>query len=237
MRQLLSNKENKMTDRRRFVKTLFSGGAGALLTTRSLVGQAPLREFNLINAALSFDQKADDPWSQVPKILARIKPPVFPKRDFQVTDFGAVGDGAKDCTDAFQKAIAACNRAAGGRVVVPAGTFLTGAIHLQSNVNLHISEGATVKFATDPKKYLPVVFTRFEGIECLNFSPLIYAFEQDNIAITGTGVLDGSASKENWWAWARRGADDTDSPARRDIRRLLDFGERGVPVEQRIFGP
>ncbi len=226
-----------MSDRRRFVKTLFAGGAGALLTTRSLIGQSPLREFNLINVALSYDQPASDPWSQVPKILARIKPPVFPKHDFPVTDFGAVGDGIRDCTEAFQKAIAACNRAAGGRVVVPNGIFLTGAIHLQSNVNLHISEGATLKFATDPKKYLPVVFTRFEGIECLNFSPLIYAFEQENIGITGTGVLDGSASKENWWAWARRAADDTDSPARRDIRRLLDFGERGVPVEQRIFGP
>ena len=226
-----------MTDRRRFVKTLFAGGAGTLLTTRSLIRQSPLREFNLINAALSDDQKADDPWSQVPKILARIKPPVFPKRDFPVTDFGAVGDGARDCTEAFQKAIAACNRAGGGRVVLPNGIYLTGAIHLQSNVNLHISKGATLKFATDPKKYLPVVFTRFEGIECLNFSPLIYAFGQENIAITGTGVLDGSASKENWWTWARRAADDTDSPARRDIRRLLDFGERGVPVEQRIFGP
>src|SRR5216683_4924148 len=225
-----------MTDRRRFVKTLLAG-AGALLTTRSLVGQSPLRGFNLINAALSFDQPADDPWSQVPKILARIKPPVFPKRDFTVTDFGAVGDGTKDCTEAFQRAIVACNGASGGRVVVPAGIFLTGAIHLQSNVNLHISEGATLKFATDPKKYLPVVFTRFEGIECLNFSPLIYAFEQENIAITGTGVLDGSASAENWWAWARRGSDDTDSSARRDIRRLLELGERSIPVEQRIFGP
>src|SRR6267143_4231013 len=100
MRQLLSNKENKMTDRRRFIKTLFSGGAGALLTTRSLVGQSPLREFNLINAALAFDQKADDPWSQVPKILARIKPPVFPKRDFEGTECGGVGDGARGCTEA-----------------------------------------------------------------------------------------------------------------------------------------
>jgi len=148
----LSDKENKMTDRRRFVKTLLAGGAGALLTTRSLIGQSPPREFKLINTALSYNPQADDPWSQVPKILARIKPPAFPKRDFPITDFGAAGDGAKDYTDAFQRAITACNRAGGGRVVVPAGTFLTGAIHLQSNVNLHISEGATLKFATDPKK-------------------------------------------------------------------------------------
>jgi len=126
-----------MTDRRRFVKTLLAG-AGALLTTRSLIGKLPLQGFDLINVALSYDQPADDPWSQVPKILARIKPPVFPKRDFTVTDFDAVGDGTKDCTEAFQRAIVACNGASGGRVVVPAGIFLTGAIHLQSNVNLHV---------------------------------------------------------------------------------------------------
>ena len=64
-------------------------------------------------------------------------------------------------------------------------------------------EGATLKFIPDPAKYLPVVFTRFEGTECMNYSPLIYAFEQENIAVTGKGTLDGSASNENWWAWKR----------------------------------
>jgi unsaturated rhamnogalacturonyl hydrolase len=225
-----------MSGRRQFVKTLLAGGASTLLTPRSRIWHSTLREFNLINAALPYDPPKADPWSQVPKILARIKPPIFPKRDFPVSDFGAVSDGAKDCSEALQKAIAACHQAGGGTVVVPAGTFLTRAVHLKSNVNLHISEGATLKFLTDPRNYLPVVFTRFEGIECLNYSPLIYAFEQENIAITGTGILDGSASAENWWKWARRASDDTDSPAKADIRRLLDFGERGVPVAQRIFG-
>ncbi len=81
-----------------------------------------------------------DPWLQLPPILARIKPPVFPQRDFDVTKFGAVGDNKTDCTEAFQKAIAACHAAKGGRVIVPAGEFLTGAIHLKSNVNLHLNE-------------------------------------------------------------------------------------------------
>jgi polygalacturonase len=113
-------------------------------------------------------QQANTGWSQVPAILSRIKAPVFPNRDFKITDYGAVADGKTDNTEAIRKAIVACNAAGGGRVVVTPGVFLTGAIHLKSNVNLHIAEGATLKFIPDPAKYLPVVFTRFEGTECMN---------------------------------------------------------------------
>ena len=172
-------------------------------------------------------------WEMMPGILARIKPPKFPARDFKITDYGA--KPGVDSTEAIRKAIEACNTAGGGRVVVPAGVFLTGAIHLKSNVNLHISDGATLKFSPDPAKYLPVVYTRFEGTECMNYSPLIYAFEQQNIAVTGRGVLDGSASDENWWAWARRRA-GSPAMAADDIRKLRDMGDRGVPVKDRVFG-
>jgi rhamnogalacturonyl hydrolase YesR len=133
-------------------------------------------------------------WENVPEILARIVPPKFADRDFTITDFGAVADGKTDSTTAIAKAIAACHAAGGGRVVVPKGEFLTGAIHLKSNVNLHVSEGATLRFNPDPARYLPVVFTRWEGIECMNYSPLIYAFEQENVAVTGKGTLDGQAT-------------------------------------------
>ena len=143
-------------------------------------------------------------WKTADEILARIKAPQFPARDFTITDYGAVAGGAQDSTAAIAKAIAACNTAGGGRVVVPAGEWLTGAIHLKSNVNLHVAEGATLRFSTDPAAYLPVVFTRWEGTECMNYSPLIYAFEQENIAVTGSGTLDGQASDDNWWAWAKR---------------------------------
>ncbi len=119
---------------------------------------------------------------------------------------------------------------------MPPGVFQTGAIHLKSNVNLHLAEGATLKFSADPAKYLPVVYTRFEGTECMNYSPLIYAFEQENIAVTGRGVLDGSASNDNWWKWARRGPSGGDPPARADITNLRDMAERGVPVKERVFG-
>jgi polygalacturonase len=174
-------------------------------------------------------------WQSVPAILARIKAPKFPARDFNITAYGAVADGQSDSTEAIRRSIEACHNAGGGRVVVPAGIFSTGAIQLKSNVNLYLSEGATLKFSTDTEKYLPAVYTRFEGTECMNYSPFIYAFEQENIAITGSGTLDGSASDANWWAWARRRGSD-EAPARSSVRKLLDYGERGVPVKDRVFG-
>ena len=174
-------------------------------------------------------------WQSVAAILARIKPPKFPARDFNITAYGAVADGQSDSTEAIRRSIEACHNAGGGRVVVPAGIFSTGAIQLKSNVNLYLSEGATLKFSTDTEKYLPAVYTRFEGTECMNYSPFIYAFEQENIAITGSGTLDGSASDANWWAWARRRGSD-EAPARSSVRKLLDYGERGVAVKDRVFG-
>lgn len=166
-------------------------------------------------------------------ILARIKAPDFAMRDFVIADFGARLGG--DCTEAIAGAIAACHGAGGGRVVVPEGVWLTGAIHLQSNVNLHLAEGATLRFNPEPAKYLPVVLTRFEGIECMNYSPLIYAFEQENVAITGKGTLDGSASLETWWAWNNPA---TGRPTRQVAARtrLDEQGADGTPVSERVYG-
>jgi polygalacturonase len=171
--------------------------------------------------------RADQPeWAQVPKILKRIVAPKFPAQDFVITDFGAVADGKTDCTAAIAKAIDACAEKGGGRVVVPAGEFLTGAIHLKSNVNLHLEANSVLKFTTDPKAYLPAVFTRFEGTELYNYSPLIYALGQTNIAVTGEGTLDGQADQSNWLAWKK-------SAAR---TKLVKMADNNVPVEQRQFG-
>src|SRR4030042_3154597 len=167
-------------------------------------------------------------WEQVSEIQSRINAPKFPERDFKITDYGAVGDGQTDCTEAFKKAISAANEAGGGRVVVDTGSFLTGAIHLKSNVNLYVSDGAAIKFSVDQNKYLPVVFTRFEGTECMNYSTLVYAYEQENIAITGKGHLDGEAGYEKWWGWTKT--------AGNDIKELRNHGEVNVPVEERAFG-
>jgi polygalacturonase len=201
---------------------LHSGGPISALSTRSVQQQSNAR-------------KEVVGWAAVPAILARIRPPVFPARDFKITDYGARAGVETDSTEAIRKAIVACNKSGGGRVVIPPGVFQTGAIQLKSNVNLHVSEGATLKFSSDPTKYLPVVFTRWEGTELMNYSPFIYAFEQENIAITGRGTLDGSASDENWWAWARRNG-TRPAPAADDIRRLREMGNRGVPVKDRVFG-
>jgi polygalacturonase len=178
-------------------------------------------------------------WDQVGEILARIKAPIFPDGDFPIAEYGAVADGATDCTGAIAKAVEACHAAGGGRVVVPAGEFHTGPIHLRSNVNLHVSEGATLLFSTDPADYLPVVFTRWEGVECMNYSPLIYAFEQENVAVTGKGTLDGQADNEHWWPWKGRenfGYKQGDPNQLEPRLKMFQMAEDGVPPEQRIMG-
>jgi polygalacturonase len=182
---------------------------------------------------------AADPWRNMNEILARIKAPDFPAKDFDITKFGATGDGATDCTQAIAKAVAACAAAGGGRVVVPAGRFLTGAIHLKSNVNLHVSGGATLLFSREPGHYMPVVFTRWEGMECMNFSPFIYAFEQKNVAITGAGTLDGQSDCAHWWPWKGRtncGWKKGDVNQAKDRDALIAACEKDVPVKDRVFG-
>lgn len=180
-------------------------------------------------------------WAQVPEILSRIYPPLIPGHEFSIVDFGAGADGKTDSSEAIAKAIEAASKAGGGRVIVPAGEFLTGPIHLKSRINLHLDHGATLKFKTNPNAYLPAVLTRFEGMECWNYSPLIYAIDADNIAITGDGTLDGQADMTNWWPWKGKwkGKDLaktdelTQKPARDKLGKMV---ADNVPVDQRRFG-
>ena len=210
-----------MQDRREFIRNLSVGAAGVALFPRLAFGQS------------------DGPWEIFyPQILARIKPPVFAKRDFDIVKYGAVAGGATDCRDAINKAIEACGKAGGGRVVVPPGVFLTGAIRLRSNVNLHVSKGATLKFSTDPKAYLPLVHTRWEGMELMHLSPFVYAYEETNVAITGEGALDGQG-KSFFWKWhgnPRYGGNPEVLSQRPARARLYEMMDRNVPVEQRVFG-
>jgi polygalacturonase len=152
--------------------------------------------------------------------------PTFPDRVFDIRDYGAVADGATKNTTAIAEAISACADAGGGTVLIPPGLWLTGPIHLRSNVNLHAAEGATVRFSTRFEDYLPVVLTRWEGIEVYNYSPLLYANGADNIAITGGGTYDGQG--EAWFPmrpWQKA-----------DRETLWNSEANGIPVEERIYG-
>jgi polygalacturonase len=166
-----------------------------------------------------------DGWSDADRILADVRLPSFPDREFPITEYGATPD---DATAGLAHAIRACHESGGGRVVVPPGVWHTGAIHLRSGVNLHVSEGATLSFSTDPAQYLPVVKTRYEGLEVYNYSPLIYANGCTDIAITGTGTLDGQAGWDNWWGWFHTCDEDFGT-----LRQQAAFG---IPVTERVYG-
>ena len=182
---------------------------------------------------------AADPWAGAADIVARIKPPAFAKRDFDIIRYGARGDGTTDCTNAIARAINACNAAGGGRVVVPAGTFSTAPIHLKSNVNLYLADAAVLSFSRDPARYLPLVYTRWEGVECLNYSAQVYADGQENIALTGSGTLEGNADCSHWWPWkGRANCGWSEGQANQDPARnaLFKMGDEDVPLAERIFG-
>jgi polygalacturonase len=178
-------------------------------------------------------------WKMTDQILKQIVPPVFPEAVFNIQDFGAVNDGETLCTGAIQTAIDQCSAQGGGRVVVPEGIYLTGAIHLKDNVNLHISENANLLFSRNFDDYLPLVHARFEGNDLMNYSPFIYAKGVKNIAISGKGKLDGNADTLTWWKWtgSKRFGWNPDLPNQRfDRDSLVEMANNGVPIEERVFG-
>jgi polygalacturonase len=183
-----------------------------------------------------------DPWLQAKQIFDRIRAPRIPNRSISVTAYGAKGDGVTLNSRAFATAIGDLAARGGGRLIVPKGRFLTGPVELQSNIELHLVAGATVAFSTDPADF-PIVLTRFEGVEMMGLSPLIYAHGKRNIAITGSGTLDGQGSEKHWWSWKGPWKGTVDNGWREGMpdqraarRRLFDMAERRVPVEKRIFG-
>jgi polygalacturonase len=205
----------------------------AFVRTAAAAAAAGLSRVDLVHA-LAGGAQGRGGWAEADAILARIASPRFADRAFDITRYGARPDAGTDSTPAIRAAIVACHVAGGGRVVVPPGRFHTGAIQLRSGVNLHLSAGSTLAFSRDPRAYLPRVLTRFEGVELMNYSPFIYAFEADTIGVTGSGTLDGQAGPDAWWPW--KGASPAgpgQGPAR---ARLLEQAARGVPAAAREFG-
>ncbi|MGL2988052.1 glycoside hydrolase family 28 protein [Flavobacterium sp. RSSA_27] len=187
---------------------------------------------------ISYSQNKD--WDQKESILKGITVPTFKNATYTILNYGAVGDGVQDNTNAFKAAIKACSKNGGGTVLVPKGKFYTTPIHLEDNINLHISEGAEIIFSTNPEDF-PIVHTSFEGTELMNYSPLIYAYGKKNIAITGKGVLNGQASKSNWWGWCGKETYGwtKGTPSQNDKTnrfRLVALAEQNIPVKERIFG-
>ena len=157
--------------------------------------------------------------------MPQVKPPSFPDRAFDVRSFGAMDDGLALNTEAFRQAVKACHEEGGGLVCIPRGIWLTGPIHLRSDVNLHLEKGAVLRFSARFADYLPAVFTRWEGVECYNYSPLIYARDCENVAVSGEGVLDGQG--QAWWHWKKL--------QQAAAKTLYDSESKGVPVNERVF--
>lgn len=181
-------------------------------------------------------------WKEVyPAIERQIKAPTFKKKDYNILKFGKRSKTPGHLyTELINKTIERCSKAGGGRVIIPRGTWLTGPITLLSNVNLHLEEGATLLFTTDLKEY-PLVLTRWEGMDCYNYQPCIYALEQENIAITGKGTIDGAGENANWWRMCgavKYGWEADKGIVSQRIGRpiLMEWNENGTPVEQRKMG-
>ena len=197
------------------MKTVFlkSLTAGMVIAALAVSCTAPAPPYKTVSV--------DAPFPMEP-----IKEFVFPDRDFSIVQYGAVEGGKTMNTSAIAKAIEACSEAGGGRVVVPRGEWLTGPVHFRSNVNLYLEEGAVLRFTDTPEDYLPAVMTSWEGLECYNYSPLLYAFECENVAITGSGML--APIMDTWRVWFKR-----PQPHMEALKELYNMAATDVPVEER----
>lgn len=162
------------------------------------------------------------------QILKNIVPPKISKNILLITRFGAVGNAKTNCKPAFDKAIKAAKEKKGGKIVVPPGTYLiNGPIHMTSNLCIELQKGAKLVFGTNPEDYLPAVLTSWEGTFIYNYSPFIYAYKLENVAIIGEGEIDGNA-KDSFSKWTEK--QSTSQQLTRKMNR------ENTPLPQRIFG-
>lgn len=181
-------------------------------------------------------QKSKDSgtYSNIEFKMAKVKEPVIPKNTVNIKDFGAVNGGYVLNTQAFANAIEAVSKKGGGKVIIPPGIWLTGPIVLKSNIELHASTGALIKFSTDKSLY-PIIETNFEGLNTWRCISPIYGKNLENVAFTGKGVWDGSGeawrhvkksklTKEQWANFVKSGG------------VLSKDGETWFPSEQYMKG-
>ncbi|MAL18760.1 MAG: glycoside hydrolase [Balneola sp.] len=183
----------------------------------------------IIFPATAFAQMGEKPENiapmDAPFEMAELERPEIPDQVFDIRDYGAqTMDESSDFknTDAIHRAVEAAAEAGGGQILIPKGKWLTGPIHLKSNMDLHLAEGSEVLFSTDKEDYLPVVRQRHEGVEAYNYSPMIYAYKVKNVSITGTGLLNAQA--DHWWEWY----EEHGTPPRAAASK--------VPLSRRDFG-
>jgi polygalacturonase len=172
-----------------------------------------------------------DPFPEAQQIIDNIALTHFADRTLTLTFPTAAGDSAQhvDTLQTLQALLDSCSGLGGGHVIVPAGTYpLNGPLNLRSNVNLHLDEGATLRFSGRPDDFLPVRLTRWEGTELYGRSPMIYAYQAVNVAITGRGTIDAQAGLE-FGDWGPKEAADVD-------RLRAMGGDEMTPVRERVFG-
>lgn len=162
----------------------------------------------------------NDNYHHAPFAMDEVLPPVFPERTVLVpwTDGNAVN---------IQNAINDCASLGGGTVTVSKGHWYSkGSLFLKSNIRLNLEEGAIIEFSDHFSDYLPMVLTRWEGFECYNYSPLIYARDCENIAIVGKGTFIGRGAA--WWPWKL-----LQEQAAKDLNQA---SQNHIPVENRRYG-
>ncbi len=194
----------------------------------------------LLLPACAFAAGWDD--NEYKRIEQSIQLPKIAERQFLITSFGAKTTAtAAQNQKAINKVISLVSKKGGGKVIIPKGTWNTGAIELKSHVNLVLEEGATLHFAFEPKLY-PLVRTSWEGLACWNYSPCIYAYKATDIAITGKGTIDGGGNIDTFWQWngsPRFGYKEgvtKESQKLGSRSKLLKMAEDGVPFDERKFG-
>ena len=176
------------------------------------------------------------------QIEQSIQTPQIAERQFLITSFGAKTSAtAAQNQKAINRVISLVSKKGGGKVIVPKGTWNTGAIELKSHVNLVLEEGATLHFAFEPALY-PLVRTAWEGLACWNYSPCIYAYKATDIAITGKGTIDGGGNNDTWWQWngntyfGYKPGVTKESQKAGSRAKLQKQAEDGVPFDERKYG-